>query len=66
MIAIWTLAAMVYFGGVLGVVMATAEKDLIPLLDQNEPRTWKVLLALCLVVAWPAIVTAVLVYKVLK
>jgi hypothetical protein len=65
-IVVWTLAGMIYAGGLLGILMAVAEKDLMALVDEEKPRMWQLVLAAILFVAWPAAVTAVLVSKALK
>jgi hypothetical protein len=67
MIAIWALAAMVYVGGLLGVLMAVAEVELVALVGKEEkPRTWQLILAAMFFIAWPTAVTAALVSKALK
>ncbi len=62
----WTVLGMIYAGGLLGVIMAVGEKELFSALDYEKPRLLQMLFALILVLAWPAGVTAVLVYKALK
>jgi hypothetical protein len=67
MIAVWTLAGMVYAGGLLGVAMAVAEEDLMVFVNDKRPLPmWHLTRAVILFVAWPAAVAAVLVSKALK